>query len=125
MGHAPGGRESGRISVTVGGPLTAASGAPRDAAIWIVSRWRVSSGSDWPDRLDTLAADRVNPIVQVHGRIAVRYQELQAVAESRQLRPLGRGDRAELVAGPAVCQPLPTLRLGAIRHIGGKSLRAR
>src|SRR5579883_2908896 len=40
-----------------------------------------ATGDDRPDRLDRVPANGMDPVVQIDGRVAVRHEELQAVAE--------------------------------------------
>src|SRR6266849_5038599 len=68
---------------------------------------RAPSRRDRPHRLDAAAADHVDPVVEIDGGIAMRGEELDALAEMRRARGIGDGEPAVLVAGEAVGDARP------------------
>src|SRR5579862_3258769 len=83
------------------------------------ARARSSAGSvfeirslERPDRFHLVAAADVNPVVEIHGRIAMRRDEFDVVAELRTLGCVFHIDIAEFVAAPAVRRSRNAGRLG-------------
>src|SRR5258708_2644514 len=65
-------------------------------------RTELPARHDRPDRLDVLTSERVDAVVEVHGRVAVRHVEFNALADLGHARAGCRGDNADLVAGSSV-----------------------
>src|SRR5262245_31119795 len=80
---------------------------------------------DRPHALDAVAAHGVEAVVQVRGRVTVRHDELQPLAEARQFGAGLSGENAELVAADAVVDDLPIPGLGAEGDRGVESLGSR
>src|SRR5438067_10118901 len=77
---------------------------------------RPAAGGDVPHRLDARAAHAPDAIVEVEGRIAVRRDELDALAEPRRARRIRDRQPAVLVAREAVFDP------GTLDGLGRKRL---
>src|SRR6266481_692644 len=77
-----------------------------------------------PDGFDVFAAASIQPIVQIHGRVAVRWDKLDPLPKPWRAFVPGNVEIAELVSAPAVAQPRKSRRLGAVSSIGGKSLES-
>src|SRR5439155_25438356 len=79
---------------------------------------------DLPNRLDVRAAHRVHPIVEVHRRVTVWREELDALGQARRARRVGDRELAVLVAGEGVLDPRPLDRLGREGLVGRERLEA-
>jgi len=80
---------------------------------------------DWPDRFHVIASAGVNAIVKIHGRVAMRRDEFDPVAELGFPCAAVQVDIAELVAPPTIAGAGKVGGLRAIVAIGGKSFQAR
>src|SRR5262245_3038614 len=85
----------------------------------------LAAGGDGPDGLDFVAAAGVEPVIEVHARIAMRHDELDALAERRQLAARFAGECAELIAASRISQTGPALGFSAIGCRGVDRFRSR
>src|SRR5215475_13314299 len=79
---------------------------------------------DVPDGFHLLAAHHVDAVVEVDGGIAVRRDELDELAESRQPSGLRHGEAPVLVTRPGVRDTGALDRLGHERLVRGEGLEA-
>src|SRR5438445_10989178 len=77
---------------------------------------------DRPHRVHAVTAHDVDAVVEVDGRVAVRREELDALAEPGRARGIGDGEPAVLVAGESVREAGPLDRLGRKRLVGRERL---
>src|SRR4029434_2536409 len=84
----------------------------------------LAAPGDLPDRLDLVSAHGVDLVVEVEGRIAVRREELDAVAQARSAVRIHDGEPAVLVARPRDLEPGPLHRLRRERPVRRKRFEA-
>src|SRR3989475_10704448 len=80
---------------------------------------RPSPRGDLPHRLHRRVTDGVDAVVEVDRRIAVRREELDALAETRRARGGGDREPALLVTRQAIHRPPAPGRIGRGRLVGG------
>src|SRR2546428_1971419 len=80
--------------------------------------------SDFPDGFHIVAAQAVHAIVEIHGWVAVRDDELQAIPYIHRGRRLGHVQLAMLVATPCIADPGNTSSFRSEGLVGGESFEA-
>src|SRR5215468_888635 len=84
----------------------------------------LAAPGDLPDRLDLVPAHGVELVVEVEGGIAVRREELDAVAEAGGAVWIHDGEAAVLVARPRELEAGPLHRLRRKRPVRREGLEA-
>src|SRR4029450_670994 len=84
----------------------------------------LAAPGDVPDRLDLVAAHRVDLVVEVEGGIAVRREELDAVAEARRAVRVDDREAAVLVPRPRELEAGPLHCLRRKRPVRREGLEA-
>src|SRR2546426_12100664 len=91
-------------------PVLRLSGRLRSSRVVRGRSVRSAASGDGPDRFDAVAAQGVDAVVEVEGGIAMRGEELDALAEGRAARGIVADQSPVLVARELIGQPRPLHR---------------